>query len=94
MTDDYMRYFIQLEKTQFDFNRYGEGGVRIYLWYPLFASIKVEVPPITEQKAISNVLLAADKEIQLLQEQLEQMELQKKGMMQQLLTGKKRLINN
>ncbi|XLS30293.1 restriction endonuclease subunit S [Flavobacteriaceae bacterium M23B6Z8] len=91
MTDDYLRYFIQLEKTQFDFNRYGEGGVRIYLWYPLFASIKVEVPPIIEQKAISNVLLAADKEIQLLQEQLKQLELQKKGMMQQLLTGKKRL---
>ncbi len=91
MTDDYMKYLIQLEKTQFDFNRYGEGGVRIYLWYPLFASIKVEIPSIKEQRAISKLLLAADKEIQLLEEQLSQLELQKKGMMQQLLTGKKRL---
>ncbi|MFP2994366.1 restriction endonuclease subunit S [Spongiivirga sp. MCCC 1A20706] len=62
--------------------------------YSDFCTVKIPNIKLKEQKAISQVLATADKEIQLLQEQLEQMELQKKGMMQQLLTGKKRLINN
>ncbi|NMA70064.1 MAG: restriction endonuclease subunit S [Desulfitobacterium sp.] len=40
-----------------------------------------------EQKAIAQVLSTADKEIDLLSQELEQLKLQKKGLMQLLLTG-------
>jgi type I restriction enzyme S subunit len=46
---------------------------------------------IEEQTAIAKVLQAADKEIQLLKAKTEKLREQKKGLMQVLLTGKKRL---
>lgn len=44
-----------------------------------------------EQNAIANVLQCADDELQLLKKKLDQLKEQKKGLMQVLLTGKKRL---
>ncbi len=57
-----------------------------------FSIVKVSLPTKREeQTAIAKVLTRADKEIDLLQKELKQLQLQKKGMMQQLLIGKKRL---
>lgn len=61
---------------------------------PDFFNLSVKVPSLKEQTAIAQVLNTADEEIELLTAQLEQMQLQKKGLMQQLLTGKKRLKGN
>jgi len=52
----------------------------------------VKLPSIEEQNAIAKVLQAADKEIQLLKTKCDKLKEQKKGLMQVLLTGKKRLI--
>ena len=52
---------------------------------------KIKLPVKEEQTAIAQVLQTADKEIQLLQNKLEKLKEQKKGLMQQFLTGKKRL---
>ncbi|MBU2554200.1 MAG: restriction endonuclease subunit S [Bacteroidetes bacterium] len=57
-----------------------------------FFSLKITVPQFEEQTAIAQVLQAADKEIQLLKTKTEKLREQKKGMMQVLLTGKKRLF--
>lgn len=51
----------------------------------------VLLPPSEEQTAIAQVLTTADREIELLEQKLEAMKEQKKGLMQVLLTGKKRL---
>ncbi|MDE1207098.1 restriction endonuclease subunit S [Tenacibaculum larymnensis] len=56
-----------------------------------FLKLKITIPKYKEQTAIANILNTADKEIELLQKQLTQLQEQKKGVMQQLLTGKKRL---
>lgn len=57
-----------------------------------FAIIKVSLPNTKgEQTAIAAVLQTADKEIQLLKMKSEKLKEQKKGLMQVLLTGKKRL---
>jgi type I restriction enzyme S subunit len=53
--------------------------------------LRFPYPPIEEQTAIAQVLQAADKEISLLKAKAEKLREQKKGLMQQLLTGKKRL---
>lgn len=58
-----------------------------------FFNIKIKLPPIEEQTAIAEILAAADRELQLQKEKLAQLQTQKKGLMQVLLTGKKRLIN-
>lgn len=49
--------------------------------------IKINFPPIEEQTAIANILTTADKEIELLQKDLEQEKQKKKALMQLLLTG-------
>ena len=54
-----------------------------------------KIPSIAEQTAIAEVLTADDREIELARQKLELFRQQKHGLMQQLLTGKKRVnINN
>lgn len=56
-----------------------------------FLATKYEIPDKEEQTAIAQVLQAADKEISLLKAKAAKLREQKKGLMQLLLTGKKRL---
>ena len=54
-------------------------------------NIRISIPSLQEQKAIAQILSTADKEIDLLNQELEQLKEQKKGLMQLLLTGKIRV---
>ena len=54
-------------------------------------TIKTNLPLLEEQTAIANILMTADREIQKEMELLTALRSQKKGLMQQLLTGKKRV---
>ena len=63
------------------------GGLR----WDSFSTIKVDLPSLEEQKAISAFLYNADKEIEIQTQKLAAMQAQKKGLMQVLLTGKKRI---
>lgn len=56
-----------------------------------FFNLPITIPSFEEQTAIANILKTADKEIELLKSKLWQLKEQKKGLMQMLLTGKKRL---
>ena len=53
--------------------------------------IKIPVPPLPEQQKIAEVLSTWDKAIEKQSQLIEKLELRKKALMQQLLTGKKRL---
>jgi type I restriction enzyme S subunit len=94
-TDQVLDYFLEqilkLDHTKHRIESHGEGGVRIYLWYELFSKIKIKIPSIEEQTEIARILQCADDELQLLKKKLDQLKEQKKGLMQVLLTGKKRL---
>lgn len=60
-----------------------------------FFNIKIGVPTFEEQKAIANILDKATQELKQYEQKLQTLQLQKKGLMQQLLTGKVRVkINN
>ena len=52
-----------------------------------------KIPEINEQEAIGNVLDAAQEELTIYEGKLHNLQLQKKGLMQQLLTGKVRTVN-
>ena len=60
----------------------------------IIKSIKVRVPILSEQQKIATVLTNADKEIELLEQQLADLQQEKKALMQVLLTGKKRVFIN
>ena len=55
-----------------------------------FFNMHMRIPNLDEQNAIATVLVNADKEIELAKDELSYLQSQKRGLMQQLLTGKKR----
>ena len=58
-----------------------------------FMSFGMPLPPIDEQHAIVSLIESINKEIKLANEKLTNYQSQKRGLMQQLLTGKKRITN-
>ena len=58
-------HLFKSHRMNFYYNVYGEGGVRVYLFYPNFARIKVSVPEFLEQEKIGSVLSVIDKRIDL-----------------------------
>ena len=58
-----------------------------------FFNMHMKIPSIEEQNAIATVLFNADKEIELANKKLNNLQSQKRGLMQQLLTGKIRTTN-
>ncbi|HCM1364947.1 TPA: restriction endonuclease subunit S [Vibrio parahaemolyticus] len=56
-----------------------------------FSAIHVPLPSLEEQQKIAAVLKAADKEIEVLEAKLAHFKQEKKALMQQLLTGKRRV---
>lgn len=84
VTSKFFNHWLALDKTKFDINRYGEGGVRVYLWYPLFSRIKIKIPCIEEQKQISNFLDTLNSKLRLIQEKVEQTQTFKTGLLQQM----------
>ena len=86
----YFAYLFKMSEIVFLFYRFSQGLVddTRNLKYENFKKIKVYYPPdIKEQTAIAEVLSAADREIELLQQDIEQEKQKKKALMQLLLTG-------
>ena len=90
----FMAMLIQQSRVVYDFWTHSQGLVSDTLncKYPDFCQVKVHIPTREEQTAIASVLVQADKEIELAKEKLNNLQSQKRGLMQQLLTGKKRII--
>ena len=56
-------------------------------WISKYSCLTIDIPDIEEQTAIAEVLSTADREIELLQQDIEQEKQKKKALMQLLLTG-------
>ena len=69
----------------------GGAGRNRTLGQERFLKSKITLPPLPEQQKIAAILSTQDKVIELKEELLAQKQQQKKYLMQQLLTGKKRL---
>lgn len=67
-------------------------GIKVYsISKTALCKTTLKIPTLSEQTAIAEVLTAADREIELAKEKLERLRRQKRGLMQQLLTGKRRI---
>ena len=91
--DGFFFRLLKSHKLMHEYNVRMEGSIdrRGGLRWDAFSIIKIHIPELREQEAIAAVLQQADKEIVLLQTKLDKLKQQKKGLMQVLLTGKKRL---
>ena len=69
----------------------GGAGRNKTLGQDRFLKSKIVLPPIEEQRKIAAILITQDKVIELKEKRLAQKQRQKKYLMQQLLTGEKRL---
>ena len=92
----YMSVLFKQPRLIYDFWTHSQGlvGDTLNCKYRDFGQVHICCPPLAEQKAITEVLTAADREIELAKEKLERLRRQKRGLMQQLLTGKKRVKYN
>lgn len=69
----------------------GQGATRYNLSKNQLMKLILRLPTIVEQKKIAEVLTLSDQEIENLQKKLDCLKQEKKALMQQLLTGKKRV---
>lgn len=90
-------YYTNLFKTDLFINLYDRIAIgsllekkRVHL--SNFLELEIPFPPIEEQNAIAAILNTANDELKQYQKKLETLKLQKKGLMQQLLTGKVRTV--
>ena len=90
---DYFRYVIIQPKMKYMLELISPGGAgrNKVMSKSDFLKLEIKIPSFEEQIVIANVLQTADKEIELLKTKLKQQKLQKKGLMQVLLTGKVRV---
>ena len=90
---DFIFYLSQNSYWRNQCKAFATLGVQANLGTNDIKNINIKLPSLSEQTAIAEILATADRELQLQKEKLAHLQLQKKGLMQVLLTGKKRLIN-
>lgn len=85
-------YLFKLPAVIHLFYRYSQGltSDTWNLKFHHFAEIKIHIPEVDEQIAIASVLAAVDQELAILKKQREALALQKRGLMQKLLTSQRR----
>ena len=70
----------------------GQGDAVVHISAAALSSITATLPPLPEQTAIAAVLSDMDAEVQALESRLAKARAVKEGMMQNLLTGRVRLV--
>jgi type I restriction enzyme S subunit len=83
------KYLTHIKKMEIA--KYAQGITIIHLYSKDFKHLKIQLPSLPEQQKIAEVLSLADDEINLLKNELEELKLQKKALMQKLLTGQVRV---
>ena len=63
VNNEWLMQLLKTPKMNYYYNVNGEGGVRVYLFYPNFARIRMSIPKIEEQKKIAKLLNLIDKRI-------------------------------
>jgi type I restriction enzyme S subunit len=92
--DDFLYHFLKTQQSRFD-NSATHGGVFTNLTTEIFKNFKVPLPTkVEEQRAIATVLSDMDAEIATLEQRRDKTRALKQAMMQELLTGRIRLIDN
>ena len=84
-------YILRGDKFRKSIITLAQGSTRFNISKSEVMKLRIELPSLPEQKAIAEVLTAADNEIATHRKKLAALRHQKRGLMQQLLTGKTRV---
>ena len=84
LDNEWLMQLLKTPKMNFYYNINGEGGVRVYLFYPNFARIKTSFPSLQEQQKISSFLALLDERIATQIKIIEKLESLIKGLCQKL----------
>ena len=87
----FLNSFLRLPYMRNEISRKAAGAQHVNIGQDALSSILCIFPPLPEQQKIADILTAQDRVIELKEQLLTQKQQQKKHLMQQLLTGKKRL---
>lgn len=87
----YARYLFRSEHVRRQISTLGQGATRYNLSKRQLIKLELKLPCVEEQQKIAAVLSAADAEISTLEKKLACLRDEKKALMQQLLTGKRRV---
>ena len=87
----YLNYLFSMQKTRYYFFTLATGVTRFGLSIGGINKAHFTLPPLEEQRRIAAVLTNSDREVELLEQQLADLKQEKKALMQQLLTGKRRV---
>ncbi len=63
VNNEWLMQLLKTPKMNYYYKVNGEGGVRVYLFYPNFARIRMSIPKIEEQKKIAKLLNLIDERI-------------------------------
>lgn len=91
INSDFFLSWMQAGETRQRIKRSTQGSVRESVSFDALADFPLLLPPLDEQRAIAAVLDTADREITLLEQKADRLREEKKALMQQLLTGKRRV---
>ena len=93
LNDDYLFYLLTLENIQSQYRSLAAGSGVKNLNKEIVKKVKIKIPAdIKEQQAIASILIAMDEEIDNLQKEKDKIEKIKQGAMDDLLTGRVRLV--
>lgn len=89
----YFKYYMTTSRFFYDLGVVSPGGAgrNRVLNKKSFLKLPIEIPSLNEQKKISEILLNIDNEIELLKNKRKDLNKQKQGLMQKLLTGEVRV---
>lgn len=86
-----LAYILNSEEVNKQKSSLGQGHSVVHIYISNLENITIKIPDIEEQNAIAEIFTSCDKEIYLANQELKSLHQQKKGLMQVLLTGKKRV---
>ncbi|EFD0539882.1 restriction endonuclease subunit S [Escherichia coli] len=89
----YSVFLFQSKSYRSQVVKLGQGAIRANIGQKDLARVCILVPPLAEQKKIAQILSTWGKAIAVTEKLLVNSQKQKKALMQQLLTGKKRLLD-
>lgn len=91
---EYARYLLRSEHIRRQISMMGQGATRYNLSKKQLLKLELDIPSSEEQQRIAIVLFTADQDISMFQDKLAALKNERKALMQQLLTGKRRVFVN
>ncbi|MCK4623041.1 MAG: restriction endonuclease subunit S [Desulfuromonadales bacterium] len=88
---EFLSYLLSMPKTRYYFFTLATGATRFGLSVGGIGKAHFNLPLIDEQRQIASVLSSADREIEVLKQEVDNLKQEKNALMQQLLTGKRRV---